>query len=307
MKLHLKNSINIGTGILLTVFVLFFIITPADNRKNDIESLKRYTENQVLNDLDTSAEVKSYLKIKDSITPIIAWRDLQLRNGAGTYNIFFGIRRIDECDSCNAIKPQSNDYSKKYFIELGDFSLKDDTKFLIEKGRYYLITPKKQKNSFGVGEQVYEKKEIPVRLVLPFFEAKKMSLLLPISERTGKILTTINNILLILTLIFGLYIFIVLPIRIIANISRGNPFKESNHKNLKTIGLTILIITAIKIIAPKLIELFMRPVITKDIYNPLLLSIFDMKYAIVSGIATLLLANAFKKGYFLQTDKDLTI
>lgn len=88
MKLHLKNSINIGTGILLTVFVLFFIITPADNRKNDIESLKRYTENQVLNDLDTSAEVKSYLKIKDSITPIIAWRDLQLRNGAGTYNIF---------------------------------------------------------------------------------------------------------------------------------------------------------------------------------------------------------------------------
>lgn len=311
MKRYLLRYANLGTGFLLIIIVLFYIINPADNRKNEFDSLLRYTENEVINSLDSSLEANRFRKLKDSINRIIQWKNAQLSNGSGTYNIFFGLRRIDECDSCNSVTSSKKDYSSKYFFELGGFMLRNNTKFIIEKGKYYLIKPIKVNVSFNVSyynsEPMEEKKEIQVRLAVPFFERKMTSLLIPLSERTGKILSTISDILMIITLIAGLYIFFVLPIRILVNIGNGHPFKATNHKYLKIIGWTILIITFIRITVPKAVEFFFRPMITDDIYNPFILSIFDFKKEIVSGFAILLLAKAFKKGYSIQKENDLTV
>lgn len=286
---------------ILFLIVIYFLMTnPADNRRYKDEGLVRQIENDLFrSSIDPLNE--TFFKLKDSLDRVRDWKVHQLRTGGDNISSpFFGVQKIYECDSCNSFdqKKFKLEFENNYFIRLNGYTLKNDAWFFIDKGKYYIRhypvwnTPKEIEVRYSAGY-----------VNLPWDSA----LLIPISRKTYDIMKVLVIVLLVGVLLFSLYITIVLPVRILYSIATGKPFTKGNIQRLHIIGWVLLGFALLPSLISILIELVLSRKIPNEIYYPFIQSIFDNRAILIAGLIVLLLATAFKRGYQLQKEQDLTI
>lgn len=194
---------------------------------------------------------------------------------------------------------------KLYYFGLRGYELKDyDTEFYITNDKYNLAyvkwdTPVNKKYKSGH----YESKQIKVRYI-----SDRKTMLIPVTEKTYKIL---NFTIWTFSFFAGaliLYFFFGLPIRLLINISKGRAFIDRNIQMLNQISGFAFLIFFLTIISPYIFRLLLWNVIPDDFKMESLLNrIFDNLTVLIIALITFIIAKAFKKGYKLQYEQDLTI
>lgn len=211
-------------------------------------------------------------------------------------------QRIYRTDSIN----KELEKEKLYYFGLRGYELKDhDTQFYIADDKYHLAYVKwnGQEGKKLNNEGHYESKQIKVR-----YASERKTILIPISKKTHRILNFTIWTLGLLTAVLILYFFFGLPIRLLINISKGKAFTERNIQMLNQISLFAFIISFFTIVSPYIFRLIFWQHIPDDFrMEPLLDKIFDNLIVLIIAVITFIIAKAFKKGYRLQYEQDLTI
>jgi len=308
MKVVSPQFKTLLTSFLFFALLFLLVVYPADNRKSDIERLINRAKRDVIPQSTPDSLLRMYLKINDSVNRIIQWKEHRIKSaGTSTFVQFMGINRIDECDSCNGISEGQSDYRRKHFISFTGFALRDNATFLIDQNNYIIenFVPEKKTENGSIGHM--ESKKVRVRLSTENVPTKGLTLLIPVSQKAFIWIEIFMYALMAVAFIVGIWIFIKLPVEILLNIANGKSFNKKNIKNLAIIGWTIIGFAFCSILIPKLIQVLFPSLIPKEIYYPMWLVLFDYKWSFIGGAAILLLAKAFKKGYNLQQEQDLTV
>ncbi|HMK27191.1 MAG TPA: DUF2975 domain-containing protein [Chitinophagaceae bacterium] len=297
-----RKNIIPGLAILMVSLVLIFF-NPADNRASMKDILINTATRNIIPASTNDSQLLIYKKINDSLEKIIRWKKERItRAGSYLYTLFAGINRIDECDSC--IEANEKNTRSKYFISLNGFALKPGASFLVDKNDYIIEKFVEEKKTEAGATTEQEK--VRVRLVAD--PAKEgLTLLIPVSYRVFSWIEIFMYIFLVAGIIAGIWIFIRLPVLVLINIANGNPFLKKNIRYLSCIGWGIIGCCMLVVIFPGLIQLFLSSMIPNEIYYPFWSHLFDFRWGIFLGISVLLLARAFKQGYKLQQEQDLTI
>jgi hypothetical protein len=302
---HRFKAMLIGLGLL--IFFLLLMTNPADNRKVNNESILNNAEDNIIKD-NRDPQLDAYLKLRDSINRIRDWNKNRLSgNGNSVSTPFFGVRHIYECDSCNSIdeKKFKSEYKNKYFIQLNGFTLKADADFFINKDKYFVNHIVWDRIDSG---HPSEQKKTSLRYSpggLDF--TTDSALLIPISKKSYLILEKVVWVLSIILILFLLYTLYALPAKVLVSVASGDPFTKKNIKRLNITGWVLLISAILPPLLLITIEWIIKDRIPNEIHFPFLLSILDHRLILIAGLVVLLIANAFKRGYNLQQEQDLTI
>src|SRR5688572_548388 len=300
MKLPvLKKNFQPGWAILL---MLTFFINPDDDRDQN-QDLGTMATRDIIPTVTEDSQLLIYKKVSDSLEKIIQWQKHRVTNAGENLLLgFAGVTHINECDSCmNADEKTSN---RKYFVSFKGFVLKQDTRFFIEGNNYKIEKFIPEKTAGNVIRGRTEQKKVNFRLSKPDPGEKGLTLMVPVKHDLFNGVKIVMYIILGICLILGTWLFIILPVRVLVNITNGKPFLEKNFKFLNQTGWGIIGACLILILVPKLFQ-WMLP-LPEEIYYPIWSSVVDYRWLIFLGIVVLMIANAFREGYKLQQEQDLT-
>jgi DUF2975 family protein len=284
--------------------ILFVFFNPADNRRSQNE--------RILNDSkikSTQTLPKFYQTLIDSIEQVnryMTWRLTTVGNSLTTPLI--GISKIEECDTCNSFRSSLKSPGKsKYFVALPNYTIRQNASYYIEKDKYYVdyFVPDSA-SSVEVSVGHYENKEIKIRYAVGDSD-QGGTILIPVSKNAYHFYHVLTLIMMAVLIIVGVFIVLVFPFSILLNIAYGEPFKRSNIRNLSLLGWFLLAVPIVSSIIPLIIGFFLRNDIPDQFYFPFGVVLMESKTWLIAGLAVLLLASAFKQGYKLQQDQDLTI
>lgn len=301
-----QNRRFLSLVIFLAALLLIFI-HPADPGENAQENLVSNTRATIVKSPTTDSQLLLYQRVSDSLENSNRWKLGRLKPaGQSLYILFMGVNRVDECDTCIDSKEKST--RSKYFLSFNGFILKKNTGFRIEGNEYILdrYADEKKSSSLSTGTTTEEKK-IGVRLAVPGPGLSGLTLLVPVSPVLYRVSQSVMYVLLIILVILGLWIFVHSPVVILVNIANGKAFVPQNVKHLKRIGWGILISVLVIILLPWLISLVLSSKIPGEIYYPVWPALLNYRWHIFLGFAILMAARAFKQGYQLQQEQNLTI
>jgi Protein of unknown function (DUF2975) len=201
-------------------------------------------------------------------------------------------------------------YSGKgvFYFSLKGYNLDFNNKFFITNEKYNLAFVKLDKGTFSKDSQSikighYEEKQIKVR-----YNQSNNSINIPISAKLYSILKTALMIIISLLSGLALYFFIGLPFQILLNISRSEVFILNNLRYINQICSALIIATLFAILLPLILHLIFMNRIPAEIYRDSILSILKNYFGLIlSAIVLIIVRKAFKKGYDLQNEQDLTV
>ncbi|MCG2614556.1 DUF2975 domain-containing protein [Terrimonas sp. NA20] len=104
-----------------------------------------------------------------------------------------------------------------------------------------------------------------------------------------------------------LFLLILRPVHVLMNIANGKAFVEENHRMLRLSGSVIIEFLPFSFLAEVSILQIYRGSIPSGLEYPLWENLYEKRKGFVVGIALLLLAAAFKKGYELKEEQTLTV
>ena len=285
----------------------------ADNRKSKNDYLLSEIEFETYHEVTNPDLNKRYWKLKDSLDRIRDWKISRLRGyGESISTVFIGVNKIYECDSCNSfdIRKFGAEYKTKYFIRLNGYTLEDDAIFFIRKDKYYIrytVLDRIQENGNKVGH--FETKETQVRYTTGSGAGliPDGALLIPVSKQTYRFLNIVVWVLTAIFLIFFFFTLFALPAKTLFSIATGAPFTKQNIKRLLITGWTLICIPVLPPLTSLLVKWILGDKIPSEIYYPFFQSILDNRTFLIAGLIVLLIANAFKRGYKLQQEQELTV
>jgi hypothetical protein len=260
--------------------------------------------------LDESLPYYRYKDIEDSIAKVRKTQLIKLRTrGSGTNAFHMGLFKINECDTClfGVYDNVPGKRTNKYFFELSGYKLDDFSDFSIDNGNYYLKYPVRDTET---GSWVFTKKKIGIRYAHdPTDNSQKSSgsILIPVSARTHTFLKITFGIVVVLSMFFCIAVFLVMGPRTLYNIAIGKVFNKENIRSLYLIGWLLVSFAVLPPVLSILFRWIFAHLIPSPFYYPFWESMQDNKFVLISGVIVLLLAKAFKRGYRLQNEQDLTI
>jgi len=247
-------------------------------------------------------------------------RDIQDKargEGEGTSSLFLQTNIVTECDTCTGFGfgPEGKK-TTRYYVGLQGYSLSNDTVFHFRYGRNYLHYPSWDSirhNKYG--DQVryghYMVKEVPFRFVYDDFEKRgwenKGTVLIPVSKGAYRWLYWLSNAGLCVGIMLIIFIFFALPAKILLRIAQGQAFTRKNIRQLHLVAWTILGCIVFLALLRIILRVIFRKYLTSDLHFDYLQIIKDNSTGILIAIVFFIIAKAFKKGYKLQNDQDLTI
>jgi hypothetical protein len=259
----------------------------------DIESWKSHSINPQLPYVE-------YKKIEDSVKREEDTREAISKSmGGGVTAGFIGVREIQDniWD-----EPETTSKDATYYLQLPQYKLEQNSSFFISNNSWYIkyvvwdFISKDQKSRHGH----VAKKQVRFR-----FSKDEKALLIPITKTAFNILKPLVMLIGIAFLIIMLYLVIGLPARVLINISKGEPFCESNIRDLYFLGVAIMSLPFFNLLGKGLLYLSFKKYMVPEVQFDFDLSSFFSW--IVAGAVVLIVASAFNKGYKLQEEQALTI
>ena len=196
---------------------------------------------------------------------------------------------------------------KEYWVSLKGYKTDDNTKFFIHNNKYFLAVAqwdsvkKRGDNTSKYGH--YIRKEIPFQ-----YSAEDQKVKIPISKVKYNFLKGFLNVIIFVILLFIAYIYLGLPIQVLLNISRGRPFTRQNNRAFKLMAGTLITLTLLYIFMPYFLHFFYKPKIPAELWlEPLWPRIYSKLYLFLFAGVIFIIGKAFRKGYRLQEEEDLTV
>lgn len=177
-----------------------------------------------------------------------------------------------------------------HFLVFSGYSLEEGVALFYSNGKNYLRKKDGSTTESNVG-------------YLPDLK----SILFPISDSTYTFGIVVMVVLLSIVGFTLLYAWLALPINVLVNISRGKMFVHSNIRDLFLIAFTLLGYALLQAIMPFITFLILKKSLPDGFYISLQDQLSANWKIGVIGIIVLIIAFAFKKGYKLQQEQDLTI
>ena len=195
--------------------------------------------------------------------------------------------------------------NKEYYFSIGKYELKDyATKFFIKNGTYNLAKVKWQHNKNNPNNKSgnYYINKINFR-----YSSTDKEILIPVNAKTHKVLEILLVSFIVIACIAIIYFYVGIPIQILINISRGDPFSVININYLNAIIKFTIALTLFSLIIPHLLGF----ILVKDFYNDFTESNTDIVVNVLKSIfiiiGLILIRKAFIKGKNLQHENELTV
>ncbi len=295
----LKRTYNkyhfIITGVFFALLVILLFINSPQTSTPD------YTFSEVdYYSINDSVPLPVYKKMIDSMRSRKAWEKHKLRSSGNGWTVLsFGISEFPLNDTCCDF---FRDYkSFGYYLRLPNFELKPGARILIDSNKYYL--------EYVAGDASKATARLSRKEIKNFRYAygynEKGSLLIPLT-RPGLVKIILTIIAVVLSIIV-IMVFIARPIHLLYRISNGIIFTRQNIKTMNWFGWGLIGLILLTPLQSKITEWVLGNKIPGEIYFPFWKYMLDHKFSLIGGLIVLIFANAFKKGYSLQQDQDLTV
>jgi hypothetical protein len=202
-----------------------------------------------------------------------------------------GYTMITEQDDCAS---GTYSYQEKYYLAFRGYRLKNTADFHTAKGRYFLTSMAWSKNANGSLRMDRVPREIPVRYV---FKSHDGMLLFPLSAQQFKLAKTLTYTVAGIVIILLAFAILILPVRILYFIARGNAFHPTNIRHLRFIGWILIGLFLVPNIVALIFNLIVSSHIPEEIYLPIVPTLLGNSWLLVAGLTILLIRMAFKKGH----------
>ena len=195
----------------------------------------------------------------------------------------------------------------EYYFGIKNCELDYDASFFIQNNTYNLAYLKKDgvkyKGKDSITYYHYERKEIKAR-----YASKDKNLLIPISKKSYTVYSSILAILSYSYFVIVFYIFVGLGFKIVISISKGQAFNLANILRFKIMSITLGVITIFSCLKPLLLKILFQNYLIKEFSLPSFWSLFGENiFTFFFAIALFIVSQAFKRGYKLQQEQNLTI
>jgi hypothetical protein len=194
-----------------------------------------------------------------------------------------------------------------YYFVIEQCELDHDVTFFVQNNTYNLAYQKidsvKHSGSDSTAYCHYERKQIKAR-----YAAKEKRLLIPISSKAYNLYTSFFSIVGYILLIAMFYVFIGLGLKIVVSISQSQAFTLANIRRFKIMSFALGAYIMLSCLMPLLLKTLFSSYFIKEFSLPsfwrlLVENIFTLFFA----VALFIISQAFKRGYKLQQEQDLTI
>lgn len=258
-----------------------------------------------------------FKEIEHRNTLIQQERDLHDRSSGNSMGgVIVSSWSIDDCDTCSTLTTEfSSPKTMRYYLGISGYRLRRDTVFHFRNGRNYLRYPSwdsvhtRGENRTRFGHYVL--KEVPFRYVYTNFDNRLSDssgqVLVPISRGAYKVLSILIPMISGLFLVTILYICVGLPAKILIRIAQGQVFIRKNIRQLYLAAITIPVAVGIMMLLHAVVQLVFRRYLIPDLQFGYGSIGWDNGWFIALSLVFFLVARAFKKGYDLQHEQDLTI
>ena len=218
-------------------------------------------------------------------------------------SIFFKneIKRFQSCLS-------NLDTKNLIYFSFGEYELKDFMiKSFVLNDTGYLAVPNLIKNEFDKNINStafdYERKELKIK-----YDIANKRILIPLSNSAKNIVTVLIYVFGFIIIALTMSIYLYSPFRIIKNISLGKAFAKENIIGLKVILRSTIILTLIVNLCPFILHFCLLYYIPNELRlisaDKIFLSLLE-SYCYCFVIYSIY--KAFKKGYDLQQENELTV
>ena len=227
-----------------------------------------------------------------------------ISHGGVTYG-FIGVSKIRRFENLHTAN--DDDSSFLYYISLGGYKLPEHSFFFVQNGSYnigYVAWDSVQQfRDRPVRMGHHERKQIPVR-----FNSEDGYVLVPISKKQYDSLHTGLQAIYVSFSLVLLFFFLGLPSQVLINISKGKAFELKNIRYLNWMAIGLLVYALLAISMPYLIGFYFNNEIPPDFTRaPFRQIILEQFWTFFGAAAFFTIAKAFKRGYKLQQEQDLTI
>lgn len=297
--MYFSEKGNIKRKLVLAVIVALLILPQV--YRPGTKSLVNYdtvvSGNITSSDLDDSMPHYNYKRIEDSLERVDAEKDFQYRHKS-SWNFFkLGIS-------------ENESGLPRYFFDIHGYRLKESVevkpagqqtlvRFPVWKGFDTTVSNIVRKGSF-------EEKTVPVK----YFQEEglfKDYVSLPINRTSYQIFNFLMVVIMVLCIAGFVYFLLALPFRILVMISRGHSFHPDTFRSLYRVGWFLIVISLLNSLSPIIFHILFNKQIPGEFefsYYAALAESFPM---IVVGLIIVLFADAFKQGYKLQQEQELTV
>ena len=195
----------------------------------------------------------------------------------------------------------------EYYFAIKNCELDYDASFFIQNKTYNLAYLKKDSVKYTGKDSTtychYERKEIKAR-----YASKDKNLLITVSKKSYKIYSSILAILSYSYFVIVYYIFFGLGFKIVISISKGQAFTLANILRFKIMSITLGVITIFSCLKPLLLKILFQNYFIKEFSLPSFWSLLGENiFTFFFAIALFIVSQAFKRGYKLQQEQNLTI
>lgn len=195
----------------------------------------------------------------------------------------------------------------KYYFAINKCELDGDNRFFIKNETYNLVYEVKDSVQYEGGDSTtyshYKSKQIPAR-----YDSKEKQLLIPINESQYKFYSTLTKIILYGYMALMYYLLIGSAIKIVVSISQGNAFTLANIKRFRMMGFAIVFYILGACFFPSILKLIFSKYLIQEFRLPVLTNLFiENFFTLFFSVGLFITAQAFKRGYKLQQEQDLTI
>lgn len=248
----------------------------------------------------------------DSIQRIQTIQKNNLRGFGSGWNAPFSVLKVTDDLS------DFSESTSSVYVNLPDFYLVGDNVFYLKEGKYYLHKFERHytsRSKYSSSYQLIDKgvQEIPVRYRVNVDAGSKpdpfsmKGLLVPIKKEHVWFYTIMSYVPIGIHLFLGLFAFLVLPIRVLQNIARGRPFIQENILFMNFMVVALIILGILPSLAAGAAKLLYFKIIPPEFSFSVADSLRDKKDIFLAALIIFLIATAFKKGYKLQQEQDLTV
>ncbi|MBK8088212.1 MAG: DUF2975 domain-containing protein [Chitinophagaceae bacterium] len=253
-------------------------------------------------ELNDSLPHFQYQHIKDSLTNLNEQRIQKNETFISSWRTGdIGVGKIDD------LFLKESDKSLSYYLTLREFELERDVKFFIEGNQYKLMyvawdtLSKKGEPLRRLG--TYKSLTIPIR-----YSAKEREIYIPITKTQYFVASVTMSIAAFLLLVLSLFVMFGYPIQFLVRISKGKAFTEKNINGLKAITVLMFVYLIFSILLPFLIRFIFSKFI-HPLFKPLSVYQLLSDKIVILFVLTIVFAIylAFKKGYKLQQEQELTV